>query len=196
MYKTLDVIRQELAAREDSKLIQQQEEVEALLTIWQDKITGYQNDVNGLDFRNCIRPAMAINVAINYWTGALTNPSQALADLSGVITRLQTFPNAQIQITATFDHSNGAAYFDNPTDYMGKGYSARQRAERSIPTTIQARRDYLAIKAINVRNLLLSQPGITPSQVVANTTPGDVGPHMGGGPPFGNQINIVWLRNQ
>lgn len=199
LYRALDVIRQELAARTDTKLDQQEDEVVALLEIWRGRITGFQNDVNGLDFRNCIQPPVAINVDINYWTGDLTNPTQALADLNGagVLTRLQTFPNAQIQITATFDYgSTSADYSADPTAYMGGGYTDAQRKKYKIPDTIQQKRDYLVVKANNLRNLIIAQPGINASQVVANTAPGDTGPHMGAGTPFGNQMNIVWLRNQ
>lgn len=198
LYRALDVIRQELAARTDTKLDQQEDEVVALLAIWRGKITGYQSDVNELDFRNCIQPAVAINIEIDYWTGALTNPSQALDDLNarGILTRLQTFPNAQIQITATFDHGNNAAYINSPANYMDRGYSTANRNRFSIPNTIQAKRDYLSVKANNLRNLIIAQPGINANQVVANTTPGDVGPHMGAGDPFGNRMNIIWLRNQ
>lgn len=198
LYRALDVIRQELAARTNNKLDQQEDEIVALLAIWRDRITGFQRDVDGLDFRNCIQPPVAINVAINYWTGDLTNPTQALANLNaaGVLTRLQTFPNAQIQITATFDFGNNADYLADPSSYMGSGYSDAWRAKQRIPSSIQTRRDYLTVKANNLRNLIIAQPGINASQVVANTTPGDTGPHMGSGAPFGNRMNIVWLRNQ
>ena len=199
LYRTLDAIRQELEARPDHKLDQQGEEIVALLAIWREKITGFQTDVSGLDFRNCIQPPLAINVAINYWTAALTNPSQAIADLqaAGVLTRLRTFPNAQIQITATFNYGTSKdRYMADPTAYMDEPYKSSDRTKYSIPNTIQVKRDYLAVKANNLRDLIVAQSGIVPNQVVANTTPGDTGPHVGDSTDHGNRMDITWLRNQ
>lgn len=197
LYRSLNIIYQELTTREDKKLLQQADEVKAVLKIWRKRIQTYEPLIAPLDYKDCLRPPVMVNIEMGYWTGAVSNPTQAIKDLeaAGVLDRLKAYPKAVIQVTATFDHGGRKEYTDNPTTYMDSGYSDKHRAKVGIPDPIVQRRDYLTVKAQNVTNLIQGIPGISNSQVVPNLTPGDTGEHMGSSRPFGERVIIKWIND-
>lgn len=236
LYQTLNIIRKELAAREDGKLVQQKEEIIALLKIWNKRIKTYEPSIAALNCTTLIVPPPVvvppviaavvpppvvpaavvppvvpvptppvpdtnvpalINISTNLWTAAITNRTQAVADLeaAGILDWLRTHPTAVIQITATFDHGNNAGYLSNPGATMSSMYSPAARTANNIPNNIRTPRDQLSVKAQNIANLISSQAGIANNQVTPNTTPGDTGTHMGNGAPFGRRVIITWIND-
>ena len=197
LYRTLNIIHKELAVREDEKLVQQKKEVIALLKIWRKRIQTYEPLIAPLDYKDCLRPPVVVDIAMGYWTADVSDPKQAVKDLekAGILDRLRAYPNAVVQITATFDHGNASTYQNDPTAHMNKTYSTAHRNASSIPTSIQVLRDYLSVKAQNVTDLIATQTGIKSKQVVPNLTPGDTGDHMGNGAPFGTRVIITWIND-
>jgi hypothetical protein len=197
LYRTLNIIHKELAVREDDKLIQQKEEVITLLKIWRKRIQTYEPLIAPLDYKDCLRPPVMVDIEMGYWTADVSKPAEAVRDLldAGILDRLRAYPKAVIEITATFDHGNKKEYTDDPTAHMGTTYSASVRSSQKIPASINTRRDFLSVKAQNVTNLIVSQAGITSKQVIPNLTPGDTGKHMGSGDPFGKRVIITWIND-
>jgi hypothetical protein len=195
LYRMLNIIHKELAAREDDKLVQQKEEVITLLKIWRKRIQTYEPLIAPLDYKDCLRPPVVVDIAMGYWTADVSDPKQAVKDLekAGILDRLRAYPNAVVQITATFEY--GSSYISDPTVYMGTTYSASVRKANSIPASINTRRSFLSVKAQNVTNLIVAQVGITSKQVTPNLTPGDTGDHMGSGDPFGKRVIITWIND-
>lgn len=197
LYRTLNIIHKELAVREDDKLIQQKEEVIALLKIWRKRIQTYEPLIAPLDYKDCLRPPVMVDITMGYWTADVSDPKQAVKDLekAGILDRLKAYPKAVIEITGTFNHNNHPSYISNPTTHMATPYSASMRSKYGIPTTINTRGDFLSVKAQNVADLIVAQAGITNKQVVPNLTPGDTGDHMGNGDPFGKRVIITWIND-
>jgi len=197
LYRTLNTIKESLDTDKKPKLIQQKEELEALLKIWRKRIKKFEPLIAPLDYKDCLRPPITVNIAMGYWDCAILNPTDAINTLTaaGIIDRLQAFPKAVISITATYDHGGVDDYTDDPTAFLDKGYTDKQRQRNNIPDSIVERRDYLSVKAQNVADLITSISGIEKKQVQPNLTPGDTGPHMGAGGSFGNQVDLNWIND-
>ena len=197
LYATLNLIQEGLIADDNDKLAQQRDEISQLLKIWRKRIETYEPLIEPLDYKNCLRPPVNVDIAMGYWTGEVLNLADAERALSdaGVLDILRAYPSAVIQITATFDHGGNADYRASPTLFLDKTYTSEQRARYKIPSTIVQYRDFLSVKAQNVANFIIGLPGINATQVQANTTPGDTGDHMGSGAPFGDRVTITWIND-